>query len=798
MIGEFRLALDVRATQNPRYADRGIGRYVAQLALAIERVAPGAVDAFVVDGRDDALPQSAAALALPRRATDGLERRRGWAVGPTVFHAMSPFEEVPLDQAWPREVRRRDAALVVTAFDLIPLVFAEHYLRDPFTARQYTNRCNLLRAADVVLAISQATADDVVRLLSVPQSRVLVIGGGVDPWFSQPADSPGAVMQRISSTLPGLAPGFLMYTGGIDYRKNINGLITAYALLEGKLRREHQLVVTCRVTNEERDALVRLASDLGVADRIVVTGYVSDEVLRDLYRACGLFVFPSIYEGFGLPIAEARACGAPVIAGDNSSLRELVPDARARFDASDPSSIANAMEAALRDAALLERLRDDAREQDLEWEYVAERAVEGYQRAASIVSARPPRSGRRRLALVSPWPPQLSGIADYAHMLVAHLSANYDVDIVVDGDPNDFVRPSARGARIRPLAGFDITSGWRRYDRIVYQIGNSEYHARAIDMLRRVPGEVIAHDVRLTGLYWWRGHHTSGPPVAEELTRMYGDRLPEELRDAPHVTGDDAQRFGIWMLRDVLQYATRVWAHSEFARGVVRDEADAFGLTCEVRLLPFGYPEVGRVGPVPIAVAPGALEPSRCEGVLPRPGPGEPLIVALGILGPSKANDALVDATPGIVAALPNAQVVFAGPVEDAWGQALLRRAIALGIADHIGFTGALSPGAYGDWMRRADVAVQLRRTTNGESSGTVADALANGVPTVVSRLGWFAEIPPAAVEGVPANAGPAEIAGAVVRVLTDSTRRAEMIRSGYEHAARNGFARAAAALERR
>ena len=797
MIGRFRLALDVRATQNPRYADRGIGRYVAQLALALERVAPGTVDAFVTDGSDAAPSPSAAALALPRRVMCEAPGREDWVGQPLVFHVMSPFEEAPLEQVWPRAVRRRDAALVVTAFDLIPLVFAEHYLRDPFTYREYTNRCNLLRAADVVLAISEATAEDVVRLLGVPESRVLVIGGGVDQWFAQPADSPAKVAERISASIPGLVPGFLMYTGGIDYRKNVNGMIAAYARLDADLQRDHQLVVTCSITDQEREALVRLTTDLAVADRVIITGYVSDELLRDLYRACDLFVFPSIYEGFGLPIAEARACGAPVIVGDNSSLRELVTDARARFDAADPGSIAKRIEAALRDGPFVEQLREDARKQDLKWDYVANRALEGYERAVSVVSARSPRAWRPRVALVTPWPPQLSGIADYAHMLVEHLGAHYDIDIVVDGDPATFAAPSVRGARITPLSGFDITSSWRRYDRIIYQIGNSEYHARAMDMLARVPGEVIAHDVRLNGLYWWRGHHTSGAPIADELNRMYGDRLPRELRDAPHVTGDDAQRLGIWMLRDVIQYATRIWVHSEFARDVVCDEAAGFGIACDVHLLPFGYPDVGHVGPCQLPAVPGVPESVRVDP-LPQPGTGHPLIIALGILGPSKANDLLVDAAPAIIDVFPNAQIVFAGPVEGAWGQALVRRAEALGITSHVGFTGALPPAAYEAWLRRADVAVQLRRTTNGESSGTVADALANGVPTVVTRIGWFAEIPDSAVEGVSVAAAPVEVASAVVRVLSDPIRRAEMIRSGYGHAARNGFDRAAAVLEAR
>jgi hypothetical protein len=197
-------------------------------------------------------------------------------------------------------------------------------------------------------------------------------------------------------------------------------------------------------------------------------------------------------------------------------------------------------------------------------------------------------------------------------MLVEHLASEYRIDIVVDGDLAQCEPPPRPDrTRIIPLAGFDITSAWRRYDRVIYQLGNSEFHGRAIDMLRRVPGEVIAHDVRLTGLYWWRGNFTSAPLVGEELGRMYGNRVPPALHDAPHVTPDDADREDIWMLRDVIEFAPRVWVHSDFARDVVRREAEGYGLTCDVRVLPFGYPAVSAAAP---DAAPARLAPPAAAG----------------------------------------------------------------------------------------------------------------------------------------------------------------------------------------
>ncbi len=772
-----RLGLDIRATQNPRYADRGVGRYVAELALALERVAPGAVDAFMTSVEPDALMPPPSVAGLTRLVPRDASAADGWSRGRVVFHAMSPFEDGPLEDVWPRGMRRRDAALVVTAFDLIPLVFAEHYLRDALTHRQYMNRCNLLRAADVILAISQATADDVVRLLGVPESRVVVIGGGVGPWFNPGTEGQAAIIERVAGTVPGLSPGFLMYTGGIDYRKNVDGALEAYSLLAPDLRRDHQLVITCSVTADERSALLARASELRVAEQVLVTGYVPDQVLRDLYRSCELFVFPSIYEGFGLPVAEARACGAPVIVGDNSSLRELVPNPAARFDASDPRAIADRIDRVLRDEAFKEQLRVEARSQNLTWDRVASKALNGYERAASIVERRSRRPVRPRLALVTPWPPQLSGIADYAHMLVPHLSERFDVDVVVDGDPSGFARSEAAPVRLVPLDGFDMSSQWRRYDRIIYQIGNSEYHAHAIDMLKRVPGEVIAHDVRLTGLYWWRGHHTSGESIAAELARMYGSQLPQELEGAPHVTGGDADRLGIWMLRDVIEYGTRVWVHSGVARDAVRAEAHRFGMECDVRLLPFGYPPVSHS-----EVAPAPRAPS-------------PVMTSFGVMGPSKGCDVLIRALAAVRLAVPGTRLVFAGPVEPAYQRQMEAIAGAEGVRGAVTFTGALDVEDYEAAWRSASVAVQLRATTNGEGSLTVAEALAKGTPAVVTDLGWMGELPPGVVVPLPSGASPAHVARVLVNVLTDDDRRRDLQTAGRAHAAANGFDRTARVL---
>ena len=125
-----------------------------------------------------------------------------------------------------------------------------------------------------------------------------------------------------------------MYTGGIDYRKNIDNLIRAYGELNKDVIKNTQLVIVCSIRDYDRDILLKIATESGIdKDRIIFTGFVSDDDLVKLYNLCDIFVFPSMYEGLGMPIIEAMKCGAPVIGANNSSIAEIIGLQEALFDA---------------------------------------------------------------------------------------------------------------------------------------------------------------------------------------------------------------------------------------------------------------------------------------------------------------------------------------------------------------------------------------------------------------------------------------------------------------------------------
>jgi glycosyltransferase involved in cell wall biosynthesis len=311
---------------------------------------------------------------------------------PAIFHVMSPFElDVELDRLWPKWARGSGVCLVTTLYDLIPLVFPEHYLvPDPYISALYMARLDLLRTSDQLLTDSECTARDAIERLGIPESRVTAIGAAAPGELPSLIGSDGDTTSLLRAEIPQIEPGFLLYVGGHDPRKNLGGAVQAYALLPETLRRRHQLVIAGQVDPEREAELRRSASQAGIEPgRVLLIGRVSDRQLAALYRACELFLFPSLYEGAGLPVLEAMACGAPVAVSASSSLPELIGDDIATFDPADHAAIAACVRRVLEDPRMRSQLveRSQERARIFTWERVARSTLEGYQRALGLAHA---------------------------------------------------------------------------------------------------------------------------------------------------------------------------------------------------------------------------------------------------------------------------------------------------------------------------------------------------------------------------------------------------------------------------
>ncbi|MFV0258981.1 MAG: glycosyltransferase [Acidimicrobiales bacterium] len=775
---------DLLGFQNRDHGERGIARYVLHLALAIERHDPHLISQYLVHPRLPFPPGAEALLATGKVVrTDRREASRAPAAG-GVYIAPSLFEKLGdrVDYVYPAWARAPAWRSVAVVYDLIPALYPAWYLSHPLAAYSYPVRTATLAAVDHLLAISEATAADAAGLLGVERDRITVINAGADERFA-PADRPAAEVAAelaTSGRVPGLRPGYLLLPTGIDPRKNVEVSIEAYGRLDPALRRAHQLVVTCRLDDNGRDLLDDLAATYGVTDDLLATGFVSDADLVTMYQGAHLVAFTSLYEGFGLPVLEAMQCGAPVICSDTSSLVEVQTDPEARFDPSSADAVAAAYRRGLTDEAFRQRLIDQV-PPDYSWDDSAARTIPVIERLYAETVSRPAGLPRPRLAVVTPLPPQGSGIATYAARLLAYLPRFAEItvftDAAADGEPDAHPIPSVE---IQTIDRFDaIAQGGGAFDQVVYFLGNSQFHVSALELLRRQPGVVLFHEARLTNLYnhlWRRDpERLVGETVGGHLAEWYPDRYQPWIEELDTIEPPLAQRFGILMAREVTDAASRVLVHSAYAAALLDIDT---GVCADV-VFPQPCPDIGP-----------AVRASAGRGEVP-----EPTIRTFGIVDPVKAPERIVAALPLIRDRVPGATLDIVGLIAPAHQRALQDQAGAAGVGDAVSFTGSIGDAEFARLQEETAVAVQLRVATNGESSAAVAELLARGVPTVVSDLGPAHEYPPDVVAAVPGLVEPAELADTVVALLTDPDRRAAVVEASVAYARSHTFAAAAEIL---
>jgi glycosyltransferase involved in cell wall biosynthesis len=241
-----------------------------------------------------------------------------------------------------------DTPTAVILYDLIPYIHRKTYLENPVVEEWYLHKLDHFRRADLFLSISEAARQDCIRYLGIDERSVVNISSAVDGSFSPRRISPSRESELRERY--GLNRPFIMYTGGIDYRKNIEGLIRAYAGLPADIIRQNQLAIVCSIQEYDRQRLIDLAKRKKLKkDDLILTGFVPEEDLIDLYNLCAVFIFPSWYEGFGLPALEAMSCGAPVIGSNTSSLPEVIGREDALFNPYDVQDITAKLSQALTD-----------------------------------------------------------------------------------------------------------------------------------------------------------------------------------------------------------------------------------------------------------------------------------------------------------------------------------------------------------------------------------------------------------------------------------------------------------------
>jgi glycosyltransferase involved in cell wall biosynthesis len=755
---EGSVLLDVQATQSAGHRDRGVARYTAELAAALLARHPGVVRSFLTNP-DLAPPGRVEPLVASGRVVTS--DRADYAAA-EVLHVLSPFElDVPVRRLWPQAAVSQGLNLAVTLYDTIPALFADRYLADPGLRSRYLARVELVRAADAVFAISEQTAADGIERFGLREERVHVVGAAPSAVFARPVARTSA-RQAARAAVSGLRERFVLYTAGMDDRKNWEGLFRAWALLPESLRHVWQLVLVCGMNESTRNHVEHVARGIGIGDELLLPGYVSDDTLRLLYQSTELFVFPSLYEGYGLPVAEALACGAPTIGSNTSSVRELlVPDAQ--FDPASDEAIAAAITRGLTDDARRVALREQAARPRIDWAVVADRTVEQYDRI--LAGPRRPRRAKPLIAIVSPVPPTPSGIAEYTYRMTGPLLRHADVVVFADGErwrPDiDGVERTPKGVELCDLTSFAEQERLRGgFDTVIYCVGNSQFHAGALARLRQRPGIVLAHEVRLTDLYALAVDEPGAVPAgfSANLHAMYGSALPDEVATVGRIAPDTAERLGLLMAREIAALSEHFVVMSEYAARLLRTDLDPADAQ-KIVVTRFAYGELD--GPVTPAAA------------------REPIVAAFGVVNEVKRPGTLIEMLPAVLARVPDAALAIVGRCGEAEHAHLTALAEAVGVADRVTIAGNADEREYRGWMDRAAVAVQLRKSSNGECSAAAGDCLVAGAATVVSAIGAQRELPDAAAVKVPVDIDAANLGAVVADLLADPARRQAMADAG-------------------
>lgn len=409
----MRIVIDVQSVHTGS-RDRGIGRYVRHLTRALIKDSQHEV-LLVLDGRfaaavkqlrrdfADLLPASRIRAWQCPRVPSVFERDEQWRtraaeilregfisqLEPDLVLVGSLFEGGGGEAVTSIGVLPNAAPTAVILYDLTPLRLADAMLVSPPVRDAYDRKLESLKRADLILAISDSSRRDGIDMLGLDPGRIVTIGAGADARFA-PLAGGEAETAKIRASVD--APdGFVFYYGGFDPHKNVARLIDAFSRLPADMRSATPLLLSGGLASAHVKPLKQKMAEVGLSEiEVRFLGRVEDERLRHLIGAASLVIFPSLWEGFGLPVLEAMQVGAPVVCSNVSSLPEVIGREDATFDPHDPASIARKMRDVLRDAAFRAELASYGREraQSFSWEQSARKTLCALEAAPRRAKAR--------------------------------------------------------------------------------------------------------------------------------------------------------------------------------------------------------------------------------------------------------------------------------------------------------------------------------------------------------------------------------------------------------------------------
>lgn len=778
----MRIMIDLQGDQSSGSRNRGIGRYTEALALAIchqkskhdihiilnnafyETIDPiralfeplvsrKNIHVFDVIIPTDDLDES---NTERRKTNEAMREAFIGQLNPDILLIASLFEGFT-DNSVTSVKTFNNIPTVVVLYDLIPFINRIPYLENPQIESWYLRKIDHLKRADLLLSISESSGQEAIDYLGFAESKVVNISTACDQQFRPIVLS---AEDRIAlANQYGIKKPFVMYTGGIDYRKNIEGLIRSFAALPISVRTQHQLVIVCSAHEADVKRLNRLAREYGLhsAD-FIMTGFVSENDLVKLYNACNLFIFPSWHEGFGLPALEAMQCGRPVIASNNSSLPEVVGYPDALFDPRSDESMSSKLLEALTDDDFRNRLAQHGLQQakKFNWNTIAKNTLSAIEKLEKPTINKLLKEAKRpRLAYLSPLPPERSGISDYSNELLEELTRWYSIDVITNQQNINSAWVKAN-CDVRTIEWFKANSS--QFDRVLYHFGNSEFHEHMFDLLETIPGIVVLHDFFLSGVESYRDAVGLAPNAwKQSLYASHGYKAVylSENEDYPYEA--------LWTYPaslNVIKNALDIIVHSQNSIKMAQTwYGDNVGKDWSVIPL--------------LRTPPSVNDKSKARSILGFNDDAY-IICSFGIMVETKQSYEIIQAfINSSFSTNQNSYLIFVGQEDKSdYGLNIKQIIKNSGIEDRILITGWVDNQQFKQYLQAADVGIQLRTLSRGETSAAVLDCLNYGLATIVNKNGSMADLDNDAVHMLPDNFTITELTDALEHIFTDQRYR--------------------------
>lgn len=747
---------DLRCLQDPRFQRRGIGYHVASLLRSRPKDDSAAwrVVGLIDDSLGDLPPEYAALADEVTRASNVTVSEDG-----ALFLDCSPMTHDPM---FSLQLTSHAALLKATIiYDFIPFDWPG-YLPNQAARIEYLARLARLRTFNFYLPISHYSADRLSEIVGVSHSAITITGVSVRNSFYDAGPK-----SFLPSPYEQPNPYFFCLGGG-DRRKNTETAVAAVRRLNESQSKKFALKVVGHYDPAYKSDLLRAAGHPEGEGFLELLTDVKDGVLAELYAGSIATIVPSYIEGFSLPVAEAAVCGSPVIASVCGAHMELITESEATFAPDSHKDLADKLSRIVRDADWRAELlaSQASTAQEFHEARVGARFWHALEKrfAARVLSQGVRKPRRPKLAFLTPYPPDQSGVARYSQLTIEAASECCDVDLYTNA-PRPIATIGFRDAGSIGMAA--LVKG--DYNAVISVLGNSDFHTPVFEVFERFGGPCILHDSRLTQIYFFR--------LGEKRFLQFASSIlgrPVGLGEAELWLQD--KEFPSLFVEPVLKRARPLIVHTHQLQKLLRER---YGVHAEVTTccpnMQFSDEELTchcrAVARKTLGIPPDAF-----------------LVSTFGFVGKAKGMEACVLAAEMLRSWNIPAELHFVG---DAFGEEseLKRIAEESGVAQHVHWvSGFVDEKTYRNFFLASDAAVQLRGYDLGQYSAALGDCISAALPCVATQeLAASCEAPDY-VRTIPNHKSPLQLAEQLAAIFENGTQVASRMEARKAYLAVHNF----------